>query len=109
MAKTEISIKRGDTFRIVATYTDPNGVVPDITTLGIRTQIRDAKGTLISEPVITKLDQTDQATRGKYTLRADTDTWPLQTLVWDIEYTINGDVTSTNTFTIVVTPDVTRS
>lgn len=101
MSNQKILFKRGDTFSLQATA---NG--EDITTWTIQSQIRDNSGTLISELDITKTD----AVNGEYTLTHDgsTSSWPLKMLYCDIQYTVGGVISSTETFRIEVVEDITR-
>lgn len=101
MSNQKILFKRGDTFSLQATA---NG--EDITTWTIQSQIRDNSGTLISELDITKTD----AANGEYTLTHDgaTSSWPLKMLYCDIQYTVGGVISSTETFRIEVVEDITR-
>lgn len=108
MAKKELSIKRGDTFLVVCTYSDPTGTPVDITTIDIKSQVRNLRGDIIAELNVAKEAQSGQ-TLGKFVLRADTDTWPIGDLSWDIQYTSSGTVQSTDTLTITVVQDITRS
>jgi len=96
--------KRGDTFLFNAVLTDA-GVPVDITNIDIRCQIRD-KDTLVATAVVTKAVPNSD---GAFSLRvSDTTAWPIKTLLSDIEYTINGQIISTETFEIPVTKDITR-
>lgn len=101
MSNQKIPFKRGDTFSLEAT-----AIGEDITTWTIQSQIRDNSGTLISELDITKTD----AANGKYTLTHDgsTSSWPLKMLYCDIQYTVGGVISSTETFRIEMIEDITR-
>jgi len=96
-----IIFKRGDTFSLQATV---NG--EDITSWAIQSQIRDNAGTLISELVVTKTDPAN----GEYTIAhpSSTSTFPLKLLYCDIQYTVGGVISSTETFRIEVIEDITR-
>lgn len=101
MSNQKILFKRGDTFSLQATA---NG--EDITTWTIQSQIRDNAGTLISELTVTKIDSPS----GEYTLThtGSTAAWPLKMLYCDIQYTVGGVISSTETFRIEVVEDITR-
>lgn len=73
---------------------------------GIRSQLRARDQSLVAELTVTVTDSAS----GAYTLEcADTATWPVDTLRGDIQYTdANGNVASTDTFTVTVVPDVTH-
>lgn len=103
-AVTDIPFKRGDTFLYNAALTDDNGPV-DITAVDIRCQIRD-KDVLISEAVIVKALPNSA---GIFSVRVDDTTlWPTKVLSADVQYTINGQIISTETFGISVVKDITR-
>lgn len=101
-----LRIKRGDTFSVEAVVKG-DGVALDITDWVIRSQIRTKGLELIETPVITITD----ATNGVYTIEESaagvTAAWPVGELISDIEYTHDGSVISTKTFSIFVDPDVT--
>lgn len=101
-----IEIKRGDTFFVVCTYTDSNNNPLNLLQISIKSQIRDVKNQLISELIVEKLDQEEFT--GKFSLKSDTDSWPVGELKWDIQYTSSGNVSSSDTIKINVIPDVTN-
>lgn len=109
MLMPTIKHKRGDTFEVVCTYKDTTGTPTNLTSIDIKSQIRNVKGELLSELTVTKLDQT--LNPGKFTLGASASTtqlWTTETFYWDIQYTSSGVVTSTETMTIEVVQDQTR-
>lgn len=94
------SFKRGDTFTALA---QREGV--DITNTTIRSQIRF--GAWSHELTVTVTD----AANGEFTLSASADwtrLWPTGTARWDIEYTDNGNVHSTETIALTIVEDVTH-
>ncbi len=100
------SLKRGDTFQIYAQY------AADTLLAELKSQIRnpnkktpeEPNGELVSDVTISNGD-----VAGKFLLRvADTQLWPLCNLNMDIQRTVNGDVTSSETLIIPVVEDVTR-
>ena len=103
-----ITIKRGDTFAFYANMTDELGqpLITDIANL--RSQIRDKKHTLIEELTIATT-----GTAGQYLFTAtDTNVWlpkgySSRSLIMDIEMSIEGVTTSSETIEIKVTKDVT--
>jgi hypothetical protein len=102
-----MSIKRGDTFSLTNTVTDPNNgnAVVDITGWTIRSQIRRGKN-LTQELTVTITD----AVNGVFTLVApavDTAGWKVDTHTCDIQVTRPSGVTSSETFNVVVCEDVT--
>lgn len=87
-------IKRGDTFAPLLTYTDAQGYPIDLTEVEITSQVRDLSGGLVANLTVTKLDQS--AYPGKYTLTAETASWPAQRqLQFDIRYVRSGAITHT--------------
>lgn len=97
--------KRGDTFLYNAALTNEQGPF-DITNVSIRCHIRQGDN-LIAEAVIAKQVP---GTLGLYSIRVDdTTAWPTKVLQSDIEYTINGQVISSETFEINCQRDITRT
>lgn len=103
-----LKIKRGDTFAFYADIKDNDGS-PLVTNIGnIRSQIRDT-----SYQLVTELKVTATGTNGRYLFKADsTDTWPNytwgeNTLLMDIELSIDGSISSSDTVEIKVIKDVT--
>lgn len=100
------AFKRGDTFYLACVYKEA-GVPTDVTAYNIRSQVRTSTGTLVAELTATKGDQV--ASPGGFTLREDdTQDWPIDTLIADIEVTVAGVVRSTSTFQVPVEEDVTH-
>lgn len=101
----KIHHKRGDTFFIANRLTQDNAPI-DLTGWTVRSQVRDGD-TLVQSLTYAVAVAAD----GQYTLTApaaSTASWPVKTLLCDIEYTSpGGTVTSTETFQIVVIRDVT--
>ena len=94
------TIKRGDTFTALCQRVDV-----DITETVIRSQIRS--GSWTQELTVTK---TNEAT-GEFTLSAtaaEAELWPLGNAVWDIEYTDDTEVRSTETVKLRIVEDVTH-
>lgn len=107
MNKSVVKHKRGDTF--IANVTYRNAVTQvgiDISTIDIKSQVRTSTGELVSDLILTKTDSPS----GKFTLAdLDTQDWPFnQNLIWDIQYTANGDKISSETIEIYVLFDVTE-
>jgi hypothetical protein len=103
----KVSLKRGDTLIMNVAATDDAGNPANLTGWSIRSQLRQGD-TLIDTLVFTGTDLAN----GLFSLKngaAGTSAYPVTTLVCDIEYTdASGVVTSTETFAVVVTADVTR-
>ena len=97
-------VKKGDTFTLVGTYKQDN-VPADITSFDIRAQVRDARGALVDELVITKADQLTDI--GVFTVSGGNIDWLPGEYQCDIEFSNGGTVRSTQTFFIPVVQDVT--
>lgn len=102
-----MSMKRGDTFSLTTSVTDPNNgnAAADITGWTIRSQVRRGKN-LTEELTVTITD----AVNGVFTLAATaalTALWKVGTHVCDIQVTRPSGVTSSETFNVVVCEDVT--
>jgi hypothetical protein len=109
MSKPQIiQHKSGDHFEFQATYKDGNDVPVALNNVSIKSQIRSSDGVLLSEARITKLDQFYHP--GEYSLAVSrTSHWEAnKILIWDIQYTEDGKVTSTETMNIQVLLDVTQ-
>lgn len=104
-----VTQKRGDTFYIEATYCADGTNATDLTSYTITSQVRDMQGELVSSLTITKSANQSTTGKGKFTLQADTSLWPIATLIWDIEYVVNGITQSTETIKIRVVQDVTQA
>lgn len=93
-------MKRGDTFTASC-----QRVGVDITNTTIRSQLR--LGAWRYTLTVTKTD----AANGEFTLSApasDTKHWPAGVASWDVEYTDNGVVASTDTGLLTIEEDVTH-
>lgn len=99
-----VQFKRGDTLRITGIEVlDENGEPTDLTSVDIKCQARTESGDVAIDFTVTK----DMAT--SYTLDAgDTRQCPVGLLRADIQYTDNGVISSTNTFTIICVKDQTH-
>lgn len=100
----KISFKRGDTFAFYANITI-DGTTPLVTSVAnIRSQVRTTTNALIDELVVTTT-----ATQGEYLLTAGaTDTWGVGVHNLDIEITIDGVISSSDTILVEVLKDVTK-
>lgn len=96
----------GNTFSAVCTLRDSLGAGIDLTTVTIDSQVRCRDGVLYSTAVITKSNQTTSP--GKFSVVvADTTGWLEGIMEWDIQYTISGQVSSTELITINAVKGVT--
>lgn len=119
--------KRGDTFQLDFTL-ENNDVAVDITNFDIRAQARDATGTLIVEWNETQSPpgvNITNASDGQFNLKSEaaytttptgqlaTVSWPLGVLNVDVEFKDTSaspdSVSSSETFTITVIEDITRT
>ena len=108
-----VKFKRGDTVSIGALWRS-GGTPVDLTDITITSQVRPTADdvTVTLTFTITKADQTTNP--GEYTLGADAATTALLTpgnYVCDVQYVedVGGVTRSTETFSVVVLPDVTRA
>ena len=102
------NFKRGDTWSLDCTY-KRQGTPVSVADISIRSQIRKSDYTMVTDLIVTKGDQATKP--GTFALTpkvSDTTTWPLDKLICDIEFTSNGVVLSTETFTIPVVEEVTQ-
>ena len=102
------NFKRGDTWSLDCTY-KRQGTPVSVADISIRSQIRKADYTMVTDLTVTKGDQAKAP--GTFALTpkvSDTATWPLDKLICDIEFTAGGVVLSTETFTIPVVEEVTK-
>jgi len=119
--------KRGDTFQLDFTL-ENNDVAVDITNFDIRAQARDATGNLIVEWNETQSPpgvNITNASDGQFNLKSEaaytttptnqlaTVSWPLGVLNVDVEFKDTSaspdSVSSSETFTITVIEDITRT
>ena len=103
-----LEIKRGDTFAFYANMTDETGAALVTDPLNITSQIRDTAYQLVSELTVAGTE-----IPGRYLFTAtSTDTWPTEIwgsvkLLMDIQISISGVITSSDTVEIAVIKDVT--
>jgi hypothetical protein len=104
-----IRLKRGDTFSLTATILgDGAPIVGGIASWGIKSQVRTSGGALIDELITTITSPTACTYTLKESAAGVTATWPVGLLEMDIQYTVNGEVISTETIQIKLKKDVTR-
>ena len=102
---TITGFKRGDTFSLAGTY-KVNGAAASVSGMTIASHVRTQAGTLVQNLTVAQT-----AFIGGFSLTAtatQTAAWPATTLVCDIQFTQNGIVQSTETFSIAVEDDVTK-
>ena len=103
-----ISHKRGDTLTLGLLW-EEGGSAIDLTGYTVAAQIRTRTDVLIAALTVTVADQTTQ--RGRFTITATataTAAWPIGSFECDIQFTIAGVVTSSETFGFNVVKDITR-
>jgi hypothetical protein len=103
-----MKLKRGDTFKLSGTVLgDALPIVGGISAWVIRSQLRDIGGQLIDTFICTIIDPV----AGTYTIEESvagvTKDWPTGSSFMDIEYTIDGEVVSTENIPLTVTKDQT--
>lgn len=103
-----VNFKRGDTFEAVVRLRDDMGALVDLVAGGITciSQIRDSEDVLIQQLSVAN----DTAPTGKVlsATPAQTAAWPVAQLLWDVQWSKDGRVFSTETLTIDVEKDVTQ-
>lgn len=103
-----INHKRGDTFELTCSLENGGNDV-NITGWTVAAQLRQSDDTLVQSLTVTVTD----AAAGEFTITAantETDGWPIAALEVDVEFTeTDGSVSSSDTFTINVIKDITRS
>ena len=103
-----ITVKRGDTLSVAGVATQDSGVALNLTGYTVRSQVRSSAGALVAALTVTVTN----AALGTFALGATaaaTATWLAGRHVCDVEYTsAGGVVSSTATFPIAVSEDVTR-
>jgi len=108
----QIKHKQGDTLLLTCTWTDPNGLVVDLTNYTITSKVKVVAGTLFEDTLTT--DITSPAS-GIFILSAtatDTALWPVTSgqygrMFCDVQFSKDSVVVSTETFEIVVLLDIT--
>ena len=102
------AIKRGDTFHLGCLSRGVSGAPDDLTDIGIRSQVREeATDALVANLEVVKLDQGQYP--GQFSLSAaDTGAWPITMCLIDIELSVGGVVSSTDTARLPVIKDVTH-
>jgi hypothetical protein len=103
------SFKMGDTFALGCTYKS-SGVPADVTDITIRSDVVTKNGVLVASLDVDK--NPDQvANPGMFSLKATasaTATWAAGEHYIDIEFTQNGYVRSTETFSVEIIEDITK-
>jgi hypothetical protein len=99
-------VKRGDSFELSCVYKE-EGVATSVAAMTIKSQVRDATGSLVADLTATKPDQ--GVSPGQFTLSvAAPIEWPVGIMSVDIEFSDAGVVRSTQTFKIPVEDDITK-
>ena len=100
-----IYYKRGNTLSYTITVVDENDDPLDTPVANIRSEIRTENGALVDSLTIA-----DTTTVGTYLLTAKKsgNDYPLGNLYTDIQFTIDGVISSSDTFMIEVQKDITQ-
>lgn len=99
-------IKQGDSFVLACQYKQ-DGVATSVELFTIRAQVRDSNDDLVQELDVSKANQTTNP--GVFTLSAGIiDSWAVDTMRCDIQFSEGETVRSTQTFYIPVEEDVTK-
>ena len=101
---SEIRIKRGETLRLMFTFTDDHGVPIDLSTVMLAAQVRAPNDDLVAVLPIVVTDVSGVAT----VQVADTAQWPLGLLRSDIKLLTGGLPVLSDTFGIRVNRAVTQ-
>lgn len=99
---------RGATFKKLCTYKDNDGSAQNITSVTIRSQIRDVDGVLIASVIITKLPQVNPTIGQYFMVVQDTANWPVGNALMDIEYTQSSDISITERVVMVIKEQITK-
>lgn len=98
-----MNIKRGDSFQI-ALVVKVGGVLQDLTDWEVRSSI-GTPSRVVAELTV---EFTDRAA-GEFTLSAETDTWPIGSLNFDIKYTTDaGQILTTDPVPVFVKKGITE-
>jgi hypothetical protein len=99
-----LKIKQGDTFKLDAAV-KLDGSPQSISGWTTTCQLNTKSGVKVVDLTVTVTD----AANGEYQLTAPSGTtsWPIGTLVGDIQYDMGGDIVSTETFAVRVVKDET--
>jgi hypothetical protein len=100
-----IQFKRGDTFAFYVKLKDENDVPIILDVEDIACQIRQKANKKLVDTFT--IEATDVDGQYKFSVE-DTSRYPITTLESDIEFTIDGDTKSSDTFQIKVIEDITR-
>lgn len=101
--------KRGDTFSLGCIKRDSDGAPENLTNVTIAAQVRDSGDTLLGTAVAAKANQTTSP--GEFSLTVDstvTATWDLGRCYIDVEFSVGGAVTSSETMTFKTIKDITH-
>ena len=103
-----VNFKRGDTFEAAVRLRDDMGALVDLVAGSITcaSQIRDSEDVLIQQLSVAN----DTVPTGKVlsATAVQTASWPVGQLFWDVQWSKDGKVFSTDTLTIDVEKDVTQ-
>ena len=100
--------KRGDSYSLTCVYKE-SGYPVSVEDINIRSQMRDGGDSLLTEFNVVKGDQvTDEGIFYLSPSDEDTSTWKPGTYYIDIEFEVDGVVTSTATMKQVVIKDITQ-
>jgi hypothetical protein len=101
-------LKRGDTFKLNGTVLgDGAPIVGGIASWFIRSQLRDVGGKLIDTFICVITDPVACTYTISESAVGVTKDWPLGALHMDVEYTIDGQIVSTENIAVTVTKDQT--
>lgn len=101
-----IEHKKGDTFEVTCTYENDAGAPVSLDGITITSQLRTPAGALVADCTAT----VTSVPNGTFTLLvADTSSWPVAKLEFDVQYALTGGrIISSETVNVHVVKDVTR-
>ena len=102
--RKDVDHKKGDTFKRICQLTDDNDQPRSLINTTINAQVRTLTLQLMSDLQVTVIDEANGIFE---ILAADTTGWIVGELRYDIEYTINGTVSSTETIILNCVQDYT--
>lgn len=103
-------LKRGDTFSLGCRKKDSDGTPENLTAVTIAAQVRDSSDTLLGTAVCAKANQTTNP--GEFSVTVDksvTAGWDLGKAFIDVELSVGGAATSSDTMRFKVVKDITHA
>lgn len=102
--------KRGDTFSLGCLKKDSGGTPENLSAVTISAQVRTPADELLATAVCAKVDQS--ANPGEFSVTVDpsvTSLWDLGKVLIDVQFSVGGAVTSTDTMRFKIVRDITHA